>query len=105
MILCFSLSMPGVSSWNGKWTGAGRLYAKVKNLGRTKKAEAKGNEIIANGPYGYNWDDGWSARISIHEIDAKEAAKIRKATRGFYGYEWMIDSIILHGHIQTPGRG
>ena len=46
MILSFTLSMPGNNSWNGKWSGAGKLYAKVINFGRTKKAIAKANEIL-----------------------------------------------------------
>jgi len=101
MILSFELSMPGIGSWNGKWSGAGGLYAIVKNLGRSQKAEAKGREIIENGSYAYGWNDGWSARIRVREVDAAEARKIRRASRGFYGYDWMVQLILFYGKIQT----
>ncbi len=93
MILAFTLSMPGVNSWNGKWSGEGRLYAKVINFGRTKKAIAKASEILDIGYFRYNFGDGWSAGVKVTEVDAKEAAKIRRNSKGFYGYDWMIESI------------
>ena len=34
MLICFTLSMPQVGSWNGKWTGAKNFYAEVINFGR-----------------------------------------------------------------------
>lgn len=102
MILSFTLSMPNVGSWNGKWSGASRLYAKVINFGRTKKAIAKANEILDIKYFHYNFGDGWSAGIKVTEVDAKEAAKIRRKSRGFYGYDWMITSIKDNLSIETP---
>ena len=93
MILCFKLSMPNVASWNGKWSGEGRLYAKVINFGRTKTATAKAKAILDKRYFSYNFGDGWSAGITVKEVDTKEASKIRRKSKGFYGYDWMIESI------------
>jgi hypothetical protein len=90
--------MPGNNSWNGKWTGDGKFYARVRNVGSTT-----GEAILNKQSYGYNFGDGWFASIAVKQVTAKEAAKIRKNTKGFWGYEWMIDSICKHGKIQARG--
>src|SRR5574340_27799 len=94
-IVAFSLSMPGVASWNNRWSGEGKLYARLKSmpLDRAKKLE---------GSYSYAWPDGWCARVAAQIVDSKEAARLRKKSAGFCGYDWMIDSIIRHGKIMTP---
>ena len=97
--------MPGVASWNGKWSGNGRLYAKIINLGHTDTAIAKGQQIIDNSPFSYSFGDGWTAGIHVREVDAKEAAKIRRKSKGFYGYDWMVTSIRYYGVIQTSSEG
>jgi len=104
MILSFTLSMPNIGSWNGKWTGEGTLYARVINFGRSKKADAKANEILTKGYYHYNFGDGWSAGISVKAVSSKEAAMIRRKSKGFYGYDWMIDSIRHNGKIISPSE-
>ena len=38
MILSFTLSMPNIGSWNGKWTGSKNLYARAINVKPTQKA-------------------------------------------------------------------
>lgn len=104
MILLFELTMPDVGSWNGKWSGAGRFYGKVVNIGRSKEAKDKGASILSDQPYRYRWDDGWSAGVKVSQVDAKEAARlrrvIRKADEGFCGYDWLVDSIIHYGDIR-----
>ncbi len=104
MILAFQLTMPGVGSWNGKWSGAGRFYGKVVNIGRSQKRTDKGNKIVSNSPYRYSWDDGWGAKVTAWQVDAKEAARlrriIRKAVAPFCGYDWMVDSLIHYGDIR-----
>ena len=32
MLVCFELSMPGVGSWDGKWSGSGDYYARVRSF-------------------------------------------------------------------------
>ena len=101
MTICFELSMPNVNTWNGKWSGQDKLYAIVKNLGKSQRAERKGKEIIKKEPYSYYWDDGWSARVKVYKVDVKEARRIRNASEGFCGYDWMVASIVDYGAIST----
>lgn len=101
MTLSFELTMPGRNTWNGRWSGEGQIYAIVKNLGKSQKAERNGKSIVEGGPYGYNWDDGWRARVTVREVDVKEARRVRRQSKGFCGYDWMVDSIINYGNIQT----
>jgi len=96
MILCFSLSMPNVGSWDGKWTAANRPYTRCKAVS-PKKAEV----ILKKPYYSYNFGDGWRAGINVSQVDAKESRKIKRRSAGFCGYEWMIDSIIEHQEIKT----
>jgi len=102
MRLSFVLSMPNVASWNGKWTGEGTLYAKVINFGRSKKANEKAQAILEYGYYCYDFGDGWSAGISVKKVSPNESAMIRRKSKGFYGYDWMIDSIRSGGKIIAP---
>lgn len=102
MILCFELSMPQNNSWNGKWSGGGRYYAIVRNLGKTKKAIEKAKSILKTKTYYHHFGDGWVAGIQAREVDANEAAKCRRKSKGFWGYNWMVDSIIRDGEIIAP---
>lgn len=94
-MIAFLLSMPHVASWNGEWSGEGKIYARLRRDSQVPK------EYIDQS-FEYRWDDGWGASVEVRKVDSKEAAKIRKHSAGFYGYDWMIDSIIDHGKIITP---
>ena len=102
MILCFELSMPNRNSWNGRWSGEDELYAKVMNLGTSKKSAESGEKLVAGSPYFYDFGDGWTAKVSVRKVDGSESRKTRRKTRGFCGYDWMIKSIRLHRRILTP---
>lgn len=97
MIISFTLTMPNRSSWNGKWSGEDRYYAITRSF--TKRQEDKARKILESGSYYYRWDDGWGASVFVKEVTSAEAAKIRKRSNGFCGYEWMVNSIINHGQI------
>jgi len=99
MLICFTLSMPNIGSWNGEWSGEGNLYAIVKNMGRKKAVEEKAKEILEKKYYNFDFEDGWTARIDVRKVTAKEAVKIRRESKGFCNYNWMIDSIIDNGKI------
>ena len=101
MILSFTLSMPNKGSWDGKWSGDKSCYAKVINFGHSKKAIKHATEILEKRNYHYNFGDGWSAGIKVAEVTPKEAAKIRRKSRGFYGYDWMVESIRYNGCIES----
>lgn len=94
--IAFILTMPSAPSWNGKWSGDDRLHCVIRSF-RGAKQGAKAAEILAKSPYFYRWEDGWCAKIEAREVDAREAAKLRKQSKGFAGYEWMVDTIISYG--------
>lgn len=98
MTLSFTLSMPGRSSWNGRWSGEEKLYAIVKTF-TGKKGQQKAEEILKQQYYSYGWSDGWRAGIKVEQVDPARARKIRSKSQGFCGYSWMVDSIIRHGAI------
>ena len=114
--LSFELTMPNVGSWNGKWTGADKHYFVIKVVDNKTAAKImNGAEImpIVEGffnprqigntlprkNYHYSWDDGWGASICVEQITAREGNKRRKLSSGFWGYEWMVDSIIIYDEI------
>lgn len=88
-ITMFILTMPHVGSWNGQWTGQEKLYCKALHT-----------VSLHDGVYFYRWDDGWEAQISVVNITLAESRKMMKASNGFMGYDWMIDSIVAHGCIK-----
>lgn len=94
-MIVFILTMPNVGSWNGKWTGANDLYCKAGGLGGAKEKELGGKSFY------YRWSDGWRANVKCEKMGAKETNKMLKASKGFCGYDWMVDSIIKHNKIIT----
>ena len=103
MFIMFRLSMPKNSVWNKKWTGDGKFYAVVKEfLGRNEVAKAI--KILKKKHYYYDFKDGWEAKVAVTQIkNGLDVATINKASKGFCGYEWMIDSIINNQKIVLPG--
>jgi hypothetical protein len=107
MTVSFQLTMPNVGSWNGRWTGASKQYFVIRKYLKNvsyrdgiksgRILELLGGEDRAG--WYYNFGDGWGASVTMEIVDAKEANKRRKASSGFCGYEWMIDSILKHGEI------
>lgn len=92
-MVIFKLSMPNIGSWNGKWTGEEKIYARCKKNVEVPK------EIIGNS-FSYDFGDGWSANVKVEKVDSKLAVKIMSKSSGFYGYDWMIDSIIKNKEIK-----
>ncbi len=100
MTIAFILSMPNVGSWNGKWSSAGNLYAVVKTMaGKKRTAHAT---QLAGRHFSYNFGDGWRASIEVRAVDSSDARKLRAASKGFCGYEWMVESILEDGAIYGP---
>lgn len=102
MILSFILSMPNNNSWNNKWSGEENLYVITRSFLKINSAQAQ--EILDKGYFYYNFGDGWGSRISVKQVTSHEAAKLRKKSQGFCGYDWMVDEIIQHGEILGPQR-
>jgi hypothetical protein len=93
MLLAFELSMPGVNSWNGRWTGERQSYVKVINVGAKSLAQP--------GRYAYDFGDGWRAAVTVRLVDSQTARKLRRKSAGFCGYDWMCNEICHYGRIKT----
>ena len=99
----FELSMPNNNAWNGKWSQADKLHCRVRSYPFRKNqkqvCERLKNVLSTTGCY-YNFGDGWGANV---HVDVFEGAKAKnaaiKGSKGFCGYDWMVDSIISHGKI------
>ena len=94
MILSFTLSMPNVASWDGKWSGQDRLYVKVKSFTQSKTDTTRARDILDKGYFHYDFGDGWSAGITVNQVDSRERDRLRRKSDGFCGYDWMVQSII-----------
>ncbi len=90
--------MPSNNSWNGKWSGDGKLYAIVKKFSG-KKGEQRGHALLAAGYWGYNFGDGWRAGVEARQVEGADLRNLRKRNAGFCGYDWMVASILEHGKI------
>jgi hypothetical protein len=102
MQVAFALSMPSVASWNGKWSGAAKRYVIVRSF--RKPPTRPDDSPVAppgGGYYTYHFGDGWAAAVRAEEVDAPTARKLRRASDGFCGYDWMVDSILQHGRIRA----
>lgn len=115
--LLFELTMPRNGSWNGQWTGAKNIYARKRRVSeevaKRVMADATSHPIYEGifspkligqseleASFGYDFGDGWYANIKVTQVPAKVANSVVKKSVGFYGYDWMIDSIILHDEIK-----
>lgn len=104
MILCFTLTMPRVNTWNGSWSGDGKQYSICRSF-RTNEMKEKVASILQKENYFYDFGDGWTARVEVKEVaDRNEANRIKRKSAGFYGYDWMIESIVNHGVIKPNDR-
>lgn len=92
-MIVFQLTMPGVGSWNGKWSGKERLYIRTMD-------ERKVPKEYWDRDFHHHWDDGWTACVSTTRMSASEARKLERKSNGFCGYDWMIRSIIKNGDIR-----
>lgn len=99
--LVYVLSMPGVASWNGRWSGEDRFFAIVETIPFGKKHDERAAKIIAGSPYSYAWSDGWRASVSVHLATGRDVTNARHKSQGFCGYDWMVRSIKEHGEIRT----
>jgi len=97
MILSFELTMPNVGSCNGQWTGGSKKYYRHKTVSK-KDAEKILSNKERNSWY-YNFGDGWGANVSVEKVLSTEKNKRERNSKGFAGYDWMIDEIIKYGRI------
>ena len=93
-MIAFELSMPNVGSWDEKWSQEGKCFVRCYNQRKVPKE-------YWNNSFYYRWDDGWTACVTTRKITSAEAKKLKHMSKGFCGYDWMIESIIKHGEILT----
>jgi len=104
MLVSFELTMPHKASWNGRWSGEDKKFYVVKKL---SERFVKSNEHLkflnesGRSSFYYRWDDGWGANVDVERIDGMQARHRRKISSGFCGYDWMIQSILDQGFIET----
>ena len=97
MILSFEITMPNIGSWNGVWTGTKNAHFAFRGYTKKRAQELmKGEESRS---FYYNFGDGWGANVEMKPILSSEMRKIKRANKGFMGYDWMIDSIEKHDKI------
>lgn len=103
MKVCYELTMPNNNAWNGKWTGANNKYYVIRSyVGESKKQIEQMFARERGIPsFYYNFGDGWGANVTCTIVDAVEARRRLKLSKGFCGYDWMITEIELHGKILT----
>ena len=99
MIISFELTMPNVGSHNGKWTGADNKYYNIVVLNKAQKQVVSGLLNSQKTNFYYNFGDGWGANVKMEIVDAREASRRRKNSKGFCGYQWMCEEILQHGKI------
>ena len=97
----FTLTFPGVNTWNGRWTGEGKLYCIGKDYIRYGKTLYPN---LKEGNYGYDFGDGWYANINVSFVTPTECRKLTKKSSGFCGYEWMCESILKNGKIIAEAK-
>jgi len=100
MLVAFTLTMPNCGSWDGRWSGEGRIHCRVFNY-RSQKAIRRAQRAVDGQSYYYSWGDGWGASVSVREVTAAEARRLRRKSCGFAGYDWMIRSILEYGRIMA----
>lgn len=94
MVIWFVLNMQNTPTWNGRWSGEGRLYARKMYV-----PKAKAEQLLKEGSFWWSWSDGWSCSVDVVKPSPAEARRMAKNSKGFMGYDWMVNSIVLYGRI------
>ena len=101
MKIVFEFDFVRVGSWDGKWSGEGKVFARVLDL-----SSAEAEKIVADDSlvvFLYDFGDGWTGRVRAHAEDDVRAALYETQSEGFCGYDWMIASIMSKGKIEKGG--
>ena len=101
MHVSFELSMPNNNAWNGRWSGEGGKYVRVLTVSESTRAKF---EALINAQHVYDFGDGWTACVTVKEVTGADKRKLLKSSKGFCGYDWMIDSLRYHGSILNDSQ-
>lgn len=107
IILCFQLTMPRCNSWNGRWSDEERPHTKVLRFTHSSRFTSRLIDFrlehhITDCHYDYEFGDGWTASVRVFDVTDDQASALEKASAGFAGYDWMIDSIVANNKIVVP---
>jgi len=91
--ILFELSLPNNSSVRDIYARTVKGIARGKN--KYPNLEEKG--------YYYKFSNGYGAHINVRYVQKNEAKDKMKKSKGFCGYDWMIDSILTKGKIIATG--
>ena len=75
--IAFIITMPNVGSWNGRFSGANKLFCVIKKITAAKE-KTRAQSLIGQDFY-YNFGDGWGANVEVRQVSAEEAKKMKKA--------------------------
>lgn len=57
-MIIFTLSMPNRGSWNNKWSGDGKVYARIRHN------NAVPLDVVGKDFY-YTWSDSWTVCVCV----------------------------------------
>lgn len=104
----FEYHPANIGSWDGKWSGSGKVFAKLKSISKEQKEklEQMGFSIQKGDSHSFHYDfwDGWSCNVIMKVGTKKEFQSIMKQSQGFLGYDWMIKDILECGRIVGENR-
>lgn len=103
-VLLFEYGHSRIGSWDGKWSGEGSVFAKEVLLTKERKQHLESLGIDCKKgvkhKFSHDFGDGWVAEINMTVGNKKDFKEIMKASQGFMGYEWLIDSILKYGKVK-----
>lgn len=102
-VLLFEYGHSKINTWNGRWAGEDKIFAKEVFLSTSKRERLSelGFDLRrgAKKSFTHDFGDGWVAEITMTVGAKKDFKEVMKHSEGFMGYEWIIDSILKHGKI------
>lgn len=94
LTVIFDLTMPNNNSWNGRWSGESDRHCITRRLKDAQAEELHGKDFY------YNFGDGWGANVHCKiSSGSVETRKANRQSKGFCGYDWMVDQVLKHGEI------
>lgn len=103
--LLFEYGHKTIGSHNGKWGGQTLVFAKSKRLYKEQEQFLQSKGISTNlgdqTTFFHDFGDGWTAKVTMTVGRVRDFKEIMKQSKGFYGYDWMIDNILKYGRILT----
>jgi len=98
--VAFEITMPVTNTWNGRSS----LDHKHEEVVRSFRDHDLAEKILERERFSYSFGDGWVATIKVREVDGRESLRIKRKRSDFWGYGWMVDSIVDFGKILPSAK-